>query len=138
MVAALAEASDVVELLGRPLTQTEGTQVDALLREASALVIGYTGPIELDAGVLVPEPIRGVVARMVARVLQQSGMAPVGVESGSLSAGPFAQSVKWAAGASSGGPWLSASDKLALRPYRSGMGSVHFGSPITGRFRWSE
>lgn len=90
-------------------------QVLALINEAEALVVGYLG--RDFTGQSVPDPVRFVVARMVARVLE-SPKEQVHLESLQASAGPFAHTAKFGHGGSGGAPWLSATDKTMLAPYR--------------------
>jgi hypothetical protein len=116
----LATPDDVAARLGRPLTPAEQAAVDGLIDEASALVIGYLGCDPSDPGP-VPASVTVVVSRMVARALQQAEAAstPTGGEQAvTNTVGPFSQTRQFFAGSTSGQPWLSASDKIALRPYR--------------------
>ena len=96
---------------------TEETEyVTALIEEAGDLVEAYcrttfTSPV--------PDRIRRVVARMVARAYTESDSAvPEGASSTSVSAGPFSRSFGFESGATSSGVWLSANDKQRLRGYR--------------------
>lgn len=124
MTVALATPGDVEERLGRPLTPDEQNRTDpGLLDEASDLVVGYLGADpSADGTVAVPPPVARVVARMVARVLQQSTAAGgvFGATSMTDQIGDFSQTRQFPAGATSGGPWLTQADKVALKPYRSG------------------
>src|SRR5690606_27101153 len=109
-------ASDVEDRLGRDLTAAEDQVVDARLEDASAVVVGYCrqdfapGPY--------PDAVVGVVAKMVARSLERAAAGSEFV--GQQAAGPF--SVSYSAATSGGDVWLTAADKLALRPYRLGGG----------------
>lgn len=132
-VTPLATQADVAERLGSALTQAQLTRVDGLLAEASDLVVGHLGEDPTVDGV-VPAEVARVVSRMVARVLEQDVSHP-GVESMTDSAGPFAQTRRFTPGATAGGPWLAASDKVALRPFRSGMASIPISSGRTGQYR---
>lgn len=78
------------------------------------MVEGYLGR-EVQAPV--PKAMTVVVSRMVARVLESpsDGFA---AESAQYNAGPFMKSVRFAAGASGGAPWLTAGDRMILRRYR--------------------
>jgi hypothetical protein len=135
---ALAEAEDVEAALGRDLTESETAQAPTLLDEASDLVIGYLGcdPTDEEADPTVPAAVTRVVARMVARVFSQSSEA-AGSEATTSTAGPFSQTVRFAAGSTSGAPWLTVTDKVILRPYRcgGGMRTVSLSSDQTGRYR---
>lgn len=115
----LASADDVEARLGRPLTPAEAGRVDGLIDEASALVIGYLGCDPSDPGP-VPPAVTIVTSRMVARTLQQAeAQTPVsGEQAVTNTVGPFSQTRQFVAGTTGGQPWLSAADKVALRPYR--------------------
>lgn len=111
--------TDVAARLGRDLTATETLLVEPLLEDATAVVVGYLRrTYTYDT---VPETVTGVVAKMVARSLLRSA-SPGGGMASQEATGPF--SVSFPAVASSGDVWLSAADKLALRPYRLGGGMV--------------
>ena len=124
-VVALASPTDVEDRIGRPLTEDETSAVGGLLDEASAMVEGYLGREVQDP---VPAPVTIVVSRMVARVLESptDGFA---AESLQQTAGPFSHSVRFAAGASGGSPWMTAGDRMILRRYRrsGGLYSVEMG-----------
>ena len=109
---ALAAQVDVEADLGRDLSGSEERRLPSLLSKATAIVIGYTKQ-EFDP---VPDAVVAVTAGMVARALSQGAVAGVDSET----TGPFTR--HFSAAATSGDPWLSASDKLALRPYRLGGG----------------
>lgn len=116
---ALATPEDVRAALGRDLSASETERVEFLLSRASGLVVGYTGQDFEPAPY--PDAVVAVVASVVARLLQQEVASPVGVESTTEAAGPFSRGYKFAGG-SSGEVWLSAADKLILKPYRVGGG----------------
>lgn len=114
---ALANQADVEAILGRPLTPAELARLDALVAQASALVMGHLGcPTIQDPP---PDAIRYVVAAMVARILS-AGSAAGGTVTGveQESAGIFSR--KFTTDASSGSPWLTKADRIALRPFRCG------------------
>lgn len=112
------ELLEVEARLGRPLEDDETPRVEALLDEAEVLVEAYLGrPIPEPA----PKAVATVVSRMVARVLE-APEASFSVDTVSNTAGPFSQSRKFTTGASGGGPWLTANDKLILRRFRRGNG----------------
>ena len=113
---ALAAQADVEARLGRALEVAEAAQVPTLLDDASAVVVGHCRQDFEPAPY--PTAVVGVVAKMAARSLTAaSAGTPFATQQ---SAGPFTVSLN--AGASSGDVWMSAADKLALRPYRSGGG----------------
>lgn len=133
---ALATEADVAKRLGRELDETEELRVEGLLEEASVLVEEYLGCTPDP----VPDAVRVVTSRMVARALGRPTGTP-GITPGQLSAqqtmGPFSRSATFEAGSTSGGPWVEAKDKAALRRHRCGAGMVSIGmaSDHTGRFR---
>lgn len=129
---AFASQEDVVNALGRALTGAEASTVDTLLAEASDLISGYLGCVPDP----VPDAVKRVTARMVARVFSQSQIA-VGASQVQETAGPFSRSTSYPAGTSNGSPWLAAADKIVLRPYRCGGGfrSVSLESEQSGRYR---
>lgn len=114
---ALATDEDVEARLGRELTEAETLRVDALLDDASAIVIGYCGTDFEPAPY--PTAVVGVVAKMVARALAR-GSSAGGEFVDQQAAGPF--SARYSASTSTGDMWLTAADKLALRPHRRGGG----------------
>lgn len=138
---ALATNADVEERLGRPLTTAEASKVAGLLEEASALVIGYLGCDPTDTSVeppTVPAAVAIVVSRIVARVFEQTASAgATGSEATTNTTGPFSQTVRFAAGSTSGAPWLTKADKLTLRPFRcdGGFTSLAISAGTTGRYR---
>lgn len=138
---ALATAADVEQRLGRTLTAAEQTRVSGLLDEASALVIGFLGCDPTDTSVeppVVPDAVAIVVSRMVARLFEQAASdsaAPVGVDMVTTQVGPFGQTLRHTAGSTSGAPWLGASDKVSLKPYRCGFTSLAMTTGRTGRYR---
>ena len=110
-------------------------RVAGLLNEASVLVVGYLGFDPTDTDPLIPDSVRIVTSRMVARVLEQS--APVEASSASSTAGPFGSTVQFTPGTTSRQPWLTRQDKITLRvlPGRSGIQSLAAGSEHSGYFR---
>ncbi|WP_407316644.1 hypothetical protein UQW22_09905 [Isoptericola halotolerans] len=143
MAEGLATTDDVAVALERELTATEDAKADAqLIPRASDQVIGYLGCDPSDPGPI-PATVTAVVAEMVARSLQQAsssagGRTPVGAEQMTRSMGPFSETYGFgSSGASSGGTWLTASDKAALKPYRcnGGMQVVDLASNQTGLYR---
>lgn len=114
---ALATVADVEARLGRPLTVAEETRLPSLLDDASAVVIGYTRQ-DFEPNPY-PSAVVGVVAKMVARSYGRSG-AVGGEFAEQQNAGPFA--VRYSSASSEADVWLTAADKLALRPHRLGGG----------------
>lgn len=117
---ALATQVDVEEWLGRSLSASEQARAAALLARAEALVLGYLRCAEEPTPA--PDAVRVTVSEIVGRSLAQhgaAGIADMGIDDGR---------VRFTEGASSGGVWLSAMDKLALRRFRcgGGMTSVQF------------
>ena len=133
----LASVTDVERRLGRELDEAERLRADGLLEEAGVLVEEYLNQTPDP----VPDAVRVVTSRMVARVLQQKGAGATALAPGQLSAqrgmGPFSQSVSFEPGSTSGGPWLEAKDKTSLRRHRlgGGMTSVAMGSEHSGGYR---
>lgn len=111
--------SDVEDRLGRDLTAVEGSRLGALLDDAAAAVFGYLGDCWTSDSE-VPAPIYGVIAKMVARSLARGAGTEAFVTG--QTTGPFG--AQYAAAASGGDVWVTAADKLALRPYRCGGGLV--------------
>lgn len=127
----LATTADVEAVLGETLS----TPPTALLDEASDLIIGFLGCDPSDPGPT-PGPVVRVVARMVARVIERGTSGADEATQVGQTVGPFSQQVSYADGTRSGGPWLSASDKMRLRPYRcGGLVSVPLAGDHTGRYR---
>jgi hypothetical protein len=114
---ALAAQPDVEARLRRDLSDAEFQSIDADLDDASAAVIGYCRQDFEPAPY--PAAVVGVVAKMVARSYARSA-AGDGAFVEQRNAGPFG--VRYSAGTSVGDVWLTAGDKLTLRPYRRGGG----------------
>lgn len=113
---ALATTGDVEARLGRALEPSEAERAVAILDDASATVIGYCNQ-DFSAAPY-PAAVTGVVAKMAARTLLAAANSGGFVQQ--QMAGSFM--VQYSSGAASGDVWLTASDKLALRPYRLGGG----------------
>lgn len=111
---ALATQADVEKILGRELTDQEAESVESQLDEASDLVEGYLRCLVLPTPT--PEPIVRVVAAMVAALITRPTTTPPNADS--VTAGPYAQ--RFIEGSTSGGPWLTATLKMRLAPYRCG------------------
>lgn len=116
---ALAEQADVEARLRRDLTAAEELSIDADLEDASAEVIGYCRQDFEPAPY--PTAVVGVVAKMVARSYARTASSAGGFAE-QQTAGPFG--VRYSSQTSVGDVWLTAGDKLALRPYRLGGGMV--------------
>ena len=114
---ALATKPDVEARLGRTLTAPEEARLPALLDDASAVVIGYCGQDFNPPPA--PTAVVGVVAKMVARVIERAA-SPVGALAESQAAGPY--QVRYSTASATGDVWLTAADRLALRPWRRGGG----------------
>jgi hypothetical protein len=118
----LASPQDVETVLGRDLAEREAERVPGLLAEASDLVAGYLYPTPVPDPI--PTPISRVVASMVAAVLlRPSGLLP---DTQSTTADIYG--VTFAPGSTSPGPYLTAAQKLRLRPYRRAVNSVPMAS----------
>lgn len=115
----LATVNDVWARMGGDGDPDEAERIEGLLEEASALVEAHLGKT-FD---VVPDTVRIVVSRMVARVLETPSDG-FHAESTSYSAGPFSKNVTYSAGASGGAPWLSAVDRKMLRAFGSRRGGV--------------
>lgn len=111
----LANLDDVKDRLPEHTTIDE-REVHGLIHEATILVESHLRKTFHEDEI--PQAVRVVVSRMVARVLQ----APKSTqfqESMQVSAGPFSHSGKFVGGGSGGAPWLSAQDKTMLAPFRA-------------------
>lgn len=122
---ALATSQDVVDRLGRPLSTDEAARVTGLLDEASVMVEGWLRCVPDP----VPDAVKVVVSRMVARVLAVGGAdnAPEpGVSQLQATMGIFGVNRSFSSDATSGGVWLTKQDKSTLRPYgcRGRVGNV--------------
>lgn len=116
---AYATTDDVEPALGRPLTATETDQAEGWLEDAALIIdadYGYTGDT-------VPAAFERVSVNMTVRAVQ-SAMLTAGTASQQEQDGPFGRTVTFTPSASAGGVWLSATDRLMLRPYLTGGGMV--------------
>lgn len=143
----LCSVADVQERLGRVLTPPELERVGGLIAEASALVQAYlgcpitawVGPDEDDDTVpdVVPEAVRIVTSRMVARVLSVPAAFTAG-EVSQQTVGPF--STTFQPGTTSGAPWLGSMDQVTLKPYRCNVSGFSVmtleGEQTTGATGW--
>lgn len=99
----------------------ESSYIEALLLEAADLIEAYCRRGFSDP---VPDAVKRVAARMVARAYQQDvelDGPPLAATSEQLSAGPFSRSYSFDSNQTRGGVWLAASDKARLRGYRGGI-----------------
>jgi len=116
---ALATVDDVEAALGRSLTSTE--DVDTLLEEASDLVVAWLR--------VTPDPVPAAVARAVATMVVACVDKPE-VTATDYNAGGYNTSQSQTAirvgveSATTTGPWLTASLKERLRPYRISVRSL--------------
>jgi hypothetical protein len=115
----LAQASDVESALGRELEVPERARTDALIAEASDLVLAWCRPDGTDFGSeeLIPGAVTRVTARVVARVIA-SGADATNMSAQTTVVGPFQRQTTFNTDATGGGPWLTRADKMKLRPYR--------------------
>lgn len=139
----LCTADDVADRLRRALTPDEGEHVYSLIEEASLLVLAWLGcPASVtDAWPPAPDAVRVTTSRMVARVIEQAAARiTTGAEQFTQQAGVFGQTLRFAPGATSGGPWLAKQDKELLAPFRcaGGIQSIGISSGRTGRYRTRE
>lgn len=119
----LADAEDVVARLGRNLTSDETARVSGLLDEASVMAGEWMRCVPDP----VPDAVRIVVSRMVARVLAVAGDVPEPAVTGvQANMGPFTVNRTYLSDATSGGVWLTRQDKNMLRRYgcRGRVGNV--------------
>lgn len=130
---AVATADDVEQRLRRSLTASELPYVLDLIDEAEVLALGHLG-IAL-APDPVPHALTVVVSRMVARVLAQAPASQTGATTVQTTTGPFTQGLTFQPGTTTGGPWLAAADRVALRALRSPVASLAVASSQTGRYR---
>ena len=115
---AFATDGDVSDALGRSLTSLECRRVDNLLDEATDLVVGYG----IDPAI---SPVPGAVTRVVASMVVAVFTKP-SINIADYDASGYRTSSETAAvhvgteSATTEGPWLTASQKMRLNPYRVG------------------
>jgi hypothetical protein len=116
---ALASESDVEAALGRSLV--EGEDVSHLLETASDRVVGYLGYVPGALGSLthpVPDPVKRVVADMVKAVLDKPAVTTSAYQASGYNVQREAATVTVGVeSVTTTGPWISSSQKLALRPF---------------------
>ncbi|WP_082032130.1 hypothetical protein [Nocardia vulneris] len=127
---ALAAQADVEARLGRSLTTEEEGRLPGLLDEASALVEAWFHEGGCTIADPTPSNVTLVVSRMAARVLQVTDQQQPGVDSSSVTAGPFSMSRSYSASSSQGGPWINKTDRSLLRTLCAGS-SAAFNVPMS-------
>lgn len=122
----LAELSDVQRLLpNQPIPESDAEFIGALIDEAGDLIEAYCRTTFKNP---VPDKIRRVAARMVARAYKEQldgTDLPEGASNASFTAGPFSRSMGFESGSTTSGVWLSANDKQRLRGYRARVFTVY-------------
>lgn len=114
---------DVEKRLRRTLTTGEVTYLPGMIEEAQLLVISYLGcgPEPYDSSSDVPDAVRVVTSRMIARVIQEAEATPpeyFGASQIGETAGPLSTQVTFDKNARLGSPWLAKADRETLDPYR--------------------
>lgn len=124
---ALATLTDVENALGRELA--DGEDVSTLIEEASDLVISYLGHDVSDTAV--PGPIARAVATMVAAVITKPAVTTADYAATGYNTAREQTAIRVGIeSATTTGPWLTASLKMRLRPYRTAAFSVQLGSEV--------
>lgn len=118
---ALATQADVEAVLNRDLTSDEENGVASQLDRASDLVVGY---LRQEPPTPPPGPVTRAVAEMVAAVFRRGDSGTL--DASQQSAGPYGTT--FVDGSTSGGPWLTNTLKIRLRPYRLAMVSMELSS----------
>lgn len=121
-VTPLATQTDIEQRLRRPLTSSEAEFLPGMIEEAQLLVVAYLGcgPDPYPEGEI-PDAVRVVTSRMVARVIAEGDAIPAeqyGATQVGLAAGPFSQQATFAQGSRTGAPWMTRVDRESLGPYR--------------------
>lgn len=109
--------ADVKARLRRTLTADELEYLPGVAAEASSLIEGYLG-VTYGGDIAVPEAVTVIASRVAARVLTLPEGAAGLADSRTAGMGPFSATINFATDSSSGGPWLTKSDRIALAPYR--------------------
>lgn len=115
---AYAEVSDLEARLGRELTTDEQARAEVLLGDASDMLDALMG----DAAAEKPDLLRMVNCNMVIRVMGVDSADSYGVDSMSITAGPYAQT--WNYNAPSADMYLTKSEKLMLGLYGGYIGTI--------------
>ena len=115
---AFATDENVSDALGRSLTSSEATRVGNLLDEATDLVVGYGIRADISP---VPGAVTRVVASMVVAVFTKPSINIADYDaSGYRTSSETAAVHVGVESATTEGPWLTASQKMRLNPYRTG------------------
>jgi hypothetical protein len=119
---AFATEDDVVDALGRSLTSTESDVVDNLIERATDRIIGYGVPFDVDD---FRGAVKRVCAEMVVAVFNKPSVTVADYDASGYSTSREAAGVHVGVeSATSEGPWLTNSQKLALNDYRVGAVTV--------------
>lgn len=112
---------DVEDRLRRPLVDPDEVDVLAgVVEEAGVLIEGYLR-VEYDpTSNPAPRPVVIIASRVVARMIGDSLGLPAQADSLTRGMGSFSATTHLVADSTSGGPWLTKTDKMALEPYRIG------------------
>lgn len=108
--------ADVEARLRRDLETEEVNFLPGIVDEASVLIEGYLGVCYAE-GADVPDAVTLVTSRVAARILTTSA-TPSQTDSLTRGMGPFSATQQFVADSTSGGPWLTKTDRIALAPYR--------------------
>lgn len=104
------DLQDLADFMEVPVESLNAVKVRVLASKAEALIRHVAGDLDEDTE-LWPDDVRDLGLSVVARALEQSAMS--GVESTSVTAGPFSQSRNFSSDA--GTVWLTKQEKLLLR-----------------------
>ena len=110
--------ADVEKRLKRELTDDESAELPGCAEEASVLVEGYLA-YQYATSESIPFAVTVVTSRVASRMLVDNGL-PAQADSLTRGMGPFSATTHLVSDSTSGGPWLSKGDKIALEPYRIG------------------
>lgn len=117
-----ATTDDVVAALGRSLTSAESGVVSNLLERAADRIIGYGVPFDVDD---FRGAVKRVCAEMVVAVFNKPAVTVSDYDASGYSSARESASVHVGVeSATSEGPWLTNSQKMALNPYRVGAVTV--------------
>lgn len=117
--------ADVEKALERELVDDEPDLLPGRSEKASDLVEGYIGVTYTVPPDVVPGVVTRVTASVVARMFRASdSKVPTFQDTASQAMGPFNVNTRFNADATSGDPWLTKKDKLALKPMYSGFRSM--------------
>lgn len=119
---ALASQLDVETRLGRDLTDSEEARLPGLLEEAGLLVEGHLG-VHYEPTDVVPDAVRVVVSRVVARAFTSPQNVPEGASASTLQALDYSATSNFGSEGRAN-LWLSKQDKLMLRSLSSGFVSM--------------